>query len=141
MCRLAGELGDAVLLNWLTPEYANISAQLVRDAAEKAGRQSPRIMAYVRASLGEEASARLREEAQRYESYPKYASHFARMGASAFDTSIAAANQDELQSRLAAWDGVVDEIVIRGITAEGTDEQVLELVHKAAPEGQARSSQ
>jgi alkanesulfonate monooxygenase SsuD/methylene tetrahydromethanopterin reductase-like flavin-dependent oxidoreductase (luciferase family) len=133
MCRLAGELGDAVLLNWLTPDYANHSADLVREAAAKAGRPAPRTIAYLRASLGEAASGRLREEAQRYESYPKYANHFARMGRSAFDASIAAPDESELQKQLAAWDGAVDEVVIRGITAHDTSDEVLELVHAAAP--------
>jgi alkanesulfonate monooxygenase SsuD/methylene tetrahydromethanopterin reductase-like flavin-dependent oxidoreductase (luciferase family) len=133
MCKLAGELGDGVLLNWLTPEYAVRSSKLVRDAAQNAGRPAPRIIAYVRAALGDGAFVRLREEAQRYESYPKYANHFARMGASALDASIAAQGKSDLQRALAAWDGVVDEIVIRGMTDHDTEDEVLQLVRAAAP--------
>jgi alkanesulfonate monooxygenase SsuD/methylene tetrahydromethanopterin reductase-like flavin-dependent oxidoreductase (luciferase family) len=133
MCELAGELGDGVLFNWLTPDYAMRSSQLVTDAAQKAGRPAPRIIAYVRAALGDEALVRLREEAERYESYPKYANHFHRMGASALDASIGAQDQPGLQRALAAWDGVVDEVVIRGITAHDTEDEVVQLVRATAP--------
>src|SRR5713101_4236215 len=38
MCRLAGEIADGVLFNWLTPEYARLSADWVRAGAAAAGR-------------------------------------------------------------------------------------------------------
>jgi len=34
MCRLAGEIADGVLFNWLTPEHAKASAALVREGAK-----------------------------------------------------------------------------------------------------------
>jgi alkanesulfonate monooxygenase SsuD/methylene tetrahydromethanopterin reductase-like flavin-dependent oxidoreductase (luciferase family) len=45
MCKLAGEIGDGVLLNWVTPEYARRSADLVREGAAAAKRPTPTIFA------------------------------------------------------------------------------------------------
>src|SRR5262247_1864169 len=58
MCRLAGEVSDGVLFNWLTPEYARESAKLVREGAGKGKRPIPRLCAYVRVGLGPGASGR-----------------------------------------------------------------------------------
>jgi alkanesulfonate monooxygenase SsuD/methylene tetrahydromethanopterin reductase-like flavin-dependent oxidoreductase (luciferase family) len=59
MCQLAGEVADGVLFNWLTPEYARRSAELVRAGADAAKRPMPRLYAYVRVALGPAASERL----------------------------------------------------------------------------------
>src|SRR3989442_2976614 len=42
MCRVAGEVADAVLFNWLTPEHARRSAEWVRAGAAAAGPATPR---------------------------------------------------------------------------------------------------
>jgi alkanesulfonate monooxygenase SsuD/methylene tetrahydromethanopterin reductase-like flavin-dependent oxidoreductase (luciferase family) len=133
MCRLAGAEADGVLFNWLTPDFAARSVAWVREGADEAGRTLPRLFAYVRVALGEEAIVRLRTEAATYESYPAYAKHFKRMGVSAMDTAIAALTPEDIQSRLAAWDGLVDTVVVRAITARDTTDQVLELVKAARP--------
>lgn len=132
MCRLAGEAADGVLFNWLTPEYAKRSAEWVREAAAAAGKPAPRLMAYVRVALGEGAAERLSEEAGRYEAIPQYAAHFKRMGVPAIGTAIAATTPDALTA-LDAWNGVVDEIVVRAITAHDTEAEVVRLVEAAAP--------
>lgn len=51
MCRLAGELADVVLLNWMTPERIRWAHRRVADGARRAGRdpRSVRVSAYVRA--------------------------------------------------------------------------------------------
>src|SRR2546429_3588610 len=41
MCRLAGEVADGVLFNWLTPEHARRSAEWVHAGAAAADRRSP----------------------------------------------------------------------------------------------------
>jgi alkanesulfonate monooxygenase SsuD/methylene tetrahydromethanopterin reductase-like flavin-dependent oxidoreductase (luciferase family) len=38
MLRVAGEVADGVILNWLAPEDVPKSVAVVREAAEKAGR-------------------------------------------------------------------------------------------------------
>ena len=134
MCRLAGAEADGVLFNWLTPEWASRSIELVRAGAEQAGRPMPRLMAYVRVALGDQAITRLRGEAETYEGYPAYAAHFKRMGVSAMGTAVTVATPQELRTGLAAWDGVVDELVIRAIAAEDTVEEVNRLIEAASPE-------
>src|SRR5712692_811371 len=114
MCRLAGEAADGVVLNWLTPEYARVSADWVREGAAAAGREVPTVIAYIRVGLGEAARARIKREAANYEGIRAYADHFARMGVPAFDTAIAGDSGGEIQAGLARWDGVVDDVVVRG---------------------------
>lgn len=133
MCRLAGELADGVLFNWLTPEYARTSADHVQEGARAAGRSTPQLMTYVRVALREEGRQRLQKEAARYESIPAYAKHFERMGASGLDASVTGDDRDAIQQGLREWDGVLDEIVVRSITPNDTLDETLELVDAAAP--------
>jgi alkanesulfonate monooxygenase SsuD/methylene tetrahydromethanopterin reductase-like flavin-dependent oxidoreductase (luciferase family) len=133
MCRLAGEIADGVLFNWLTPDFARHQADLVREGAEKAGRPTPRLVTYVRVALGPDGHAKLQSEANRYGQNPAYAAHFERMGVSGYEASIPASNAEEIQEGLKAWDGVLDEIVVRSITSNDTLEETLALVRGGAP--------
>jgi alkanesulfonate monooxygenase SsuD/methylene tetrahydromethanopterin reductase-like flavin-dependent oxidoreductase (luciferase family) len=133
MCRLAGEVADGVLLNWVTPEYARRSADEVRAGASAAGRTPPRIYAYVRLALGAAGRARTADEAQRYAGIPAYAANFARMGVKPIDTAIAVDTPAEVTSALARWRGAVDEIVLRAVTPHDTSEETLALVRAAKP--------
>jgi alkanesulfonate monooxygenase SsuD/methylene tetrahydromethanopterin reductase-like flavin-dependent oxidoreductase (luciferase family) len=128
MCHLAGEVADGVLFNWLTPEYARRSAELVRAGAKAAGRQMPRTYAYVRVALGPAAGARLHDEGGRYAAIPAYGAHFERMGVKPVDTGIAANSPADIKAGLAAWQGAVDEIVLRAIVAKDTAEDHLTLL-------------
>ncbi len=131
MCQLAGEVADGVLFNWLTPEYARRSAELVRAGADAAKRPMPRLYAYVRVALGPAAAERLADEGGRYDAIPAYHAHFVRMGVKPVDTAIAATSADGIKRALAAWDGAVDEVVLRAITAKDTVEDHLTLVRAA----------
>ena len=133
MCRLAGEVADAVLFNWLTPEHARRSAEWVRAGATAAGRHMPKLFAYVRVALGAAACDRLLEEAARYAAIPAYAAHFARMGVKPAETAIAAQSPDTLAPALGKWQGVVDEIVLRAITGTDTVEENVALLRAAKP--------
>jgi alkanesulfonate monooxygenase SsuD/methylene tetrahydromethanopterin reductase-like flavin-dependent oxidoreductase (luciferase family) len=133
MCRLGGEVADGVLLNWLTPAYARRSAEWIRDGAAEAARRPPRIMAYVRVAIGRAARDRLRGEASRYAGYPAYAANFKRMGASPIDTSIAVDSPAAVPQALAAWDGVLDDLVIRVMPATDTAEDHLAVIRAARP--------
>jgi alkanesulfonate monooxygenase SsuD/methylene tetrahydromethanopterin reductase-like flavin-dependent oxidoreductase (luciferase family) len=133
MCRLAGEVADGVLFNWLTPEYARRSTERVREGAAAARREPPKLYAYVRVALGPAAVDRLQEEAARYAAVAAYAANFARMGLKPVETAIAAQTPDAVQRGLAQWHGVVDHIIIRAITAKDTVEEHLALVRAAAP--------
>ena len=133
MCRVAGEVADGVLFNWLTPEYARLSAERVREGAAAARRQPPKLFAYVRVALGPGAGDRLQEEANRYAGIPAYGANFARMGLKPVETAIAAESPDAVRRGLGKWQGVVDEVVIRAITAKDTVEEHVALVRAAAP--------
>jgi alkanesulfonate monooxygenase SsuD/methylene tetrahydromethanopterin reductase-like flavin-dependent oxidoreductase (luciferase family) len=133
MCRLAGEIADGVLFNWLTPEHARHSAELVRAGAAAAGRPAPKLCAYVRVALGAAAGDRLQEEGDRYAKIPAYADNFARMGVKPVDTAIAGATPEAIQAGLGKWRGIVDELVIRSITAKDTVEENTALVRAARP--------
>jgi len=133
MCRLAGEIADGVLFNWLTPEHARLSADWVRAGAAAAGRQPPKLFAYVRIALGPAACDRLLEEGARYAAIPAYASHFARMGVKPEETAIAAQSPEAIPPAVAKWQGAVDEVVLRAITGADTIEEHLALLSAAKP--------
>jgi alkanesulfonate monooxygenase SsuD/methylene tetrahydromethanopterin reductase-like flavin-dependent oxidoreductase (luciferase family) len=133
MCRLAGEVGDGVLLNWVNPEHARRSAELVREGAAAAGRPVPKLFAYVRLALGAAAHERLRGEANRYAAIPAYGANFERMGVKPETTAIAAHAPEEIAPALAKWRGVVDEVVLRAITATDTVDETVALVRAARP--------
>ncbi len=132
MCHLAGEVADGVLFNWLTPEYAKRSADLVRAGAQAAKRPVPRLYAYVRLALGPVAADRLADEGGRYDAIPAYHAHFVRMGVKPVDTVIAATSAAGIKAALKAWDGAVDEVVLRAIAAQDTVEDHLALVDAAS---------
>jgi alkanesulfonate monooxygenase SsuD/methylene tetrahydromethanopterin reductase-like flavin-dependent oxidoreductase (luciferase family) len=133
MCRLAGEIADGVLFNWLTPEHARVSAEWVREGAKAAGRPTPLLCAYVRVAVGPAAMDRLEEEGTRYAAIPAYGAHFQRMGVKPAETSVAAQRADEVGPALARWQAVLDEVVVRAITAQDTLEENLALVRAAKP--------
>ncbi|MBA3416361.1 MAG: LLM class flavin-dependent oxidoreductase [Chloroflexia bacterium] len=132
MCRLAGETADTVLLNWLTPAYVPPSAALTLDAAAEAGRPRPWIVGYVRAALAE-GLPRLEAEAARYAGFPAYAANFARMGATALETTVQAADRAGIEAGLAPYLPRLDETVVRAIAAEETAASYLRLLAAAAP--------
>jgi len=133
MCRLAGEIADGVLFNWLTPEHARVSAGWVRAGAAAAGRTPPTLFAYVRLALGAKACEKLAEEGGRYAAIPAYGAHFERMGVKPVGTCIAAQSPAEISTALGKWRGVVDEVVLRAITGDDTVEENLALLRAARP--------
>lgn len=133
MTEAGGAVGDGVLFNWQTPETAQSSGQICRDAAEAAGRPRPMVMAYVRTALLPQADERLDVEAGRYASIPAYAAHFARMGVAARDTAVSGPDAASLQPQIAAHETALDETVVRAITADDTAASILELLRACAP--------
>ena len=133
MCALAGEVADSVLLNWVTPEYARRSADIVREAASKAGRTAPKVFAYVRLAMGPAAAAKFQDEGERYAAIPAYGANFARIGVKPAETGIVADTPRAVANALARWRGAVDEVVIRAITGADTVDENLALVRAAKP--------
>ena len=133
MCHLAGEVADGGLFNWLTPEHARESAELVRAGARVAGRRPPVLYAYVRVAVGPAGAARLADEAGRYAAIPAYAANFARMGVKPVDTGIAAASAEAVAPALAAWRGAVDHVVVRAITGRDAIDETLAVLRASRP--------
>lgn len=131
MCRLGGEVADGLLLSWLTPEAAKAAAGFVKEGADAAGRPVPVLASYLRAALPA-AEAKLRQEADRYAGYPVYAAHFARFGVKAIETTVFG-TEPEIQRKLARFDGLLDEVIVRAIAAEESGRSYLELVKACAP--------
>jgi alkanesulfonate monooxygenase SsuD/methylene tetrahydromethanopterin reductase-like flavin-dependent oxidoreductase (luciferase family) len=132
-CRVAGEIADAVLFNWLTPEHARVSSGWVEEGAAKAGRSRPKIYAYIRAALGPDAGERTVAEGGRYSRVDSYAAQFERMGASPLETAIAATEPAEIAEALESWEGVVDAIVLRLLPSAETAEAHEALLRAGPP--------
>jgi len=133
MCRLAGEIADGVLFNWLTPEHAKASAALVREGAQAAKRPAPRMFAYVRLAMGPGAAERVTKEGARYAAVPAYQANFDRMGVKPETTAIVADAPGDVARALARWNGVVDEVVLRALPADEGVESTLALLRAATP--------
>jgi alkanesulfonate monooxygenase SsuD/methylene tetrahydromethanopterin reductase-like flavin-dependent oxidoreductase (luciferase family) len=134
MCAVAGEVGDAVLFNWLLPAYVAGSRERVESSAEAAGRPRPLMMAYVRCAIMPHAEERLKQEAARYSGNPNYAAHFERQGVEAAHTAVRGTGATSLQSRIEPYEDVLDETVIRAITVDDTLASIMELLNATAPQ-------
>ncbi|MCC6791366.1 MAG: LLM class flavin-dependent oxidoreductase [Thermomicrobiales bacterium] len=124
MIELSGR-SNAALLNWMTAAWVESAAAGLRAAG------GTEIISYVRTALPE-SRALLEKEAARYTAVPAYGRHFDRMGVAAFDTS-AFGDADAIQAKLATFDGVLDETVVRSIVGESTLAANLALLEAAAP--------
>ena len=133
MTQLAGAVADGVLFNWFTPGFERQSRDQVVTAARLAGRPQPLIMSYVRCGLLPQAQQKLEERSDRYAKIPQYARHFTRMGVSARETCVSGADADALQAGIAEHEQVLDETIVRCITADDTASSVLELLRVCAP--------
>lgn len=83
--RLAGEVADGVILNWLPPEGIEKASLLAREAAADAGRRI-RVIAYLRTAVVDdgldehEMRVALREQTYAYLSLPTYANSLRQVG-------------------------------------------------------------
>jgi alkanesulfonate monooxygenase SsuD/methylene tetrahydromethanopterin reductase-like flavin-dependent oxidoreductase (luciferase family) len=123
---LAARVADGILFNWLSTDAARgAMAQLRADAP--AGR-TPEGILYARTIADEAARPALEVEAARYRSFPSYAANFARLGLDPLDTAI-----DLTGGRAVPDYGDLDELVLRAITATGSESALARLVDVAAP--------
>ncbi|MCA9861199.1 MAG: LLM class flavin-dependent oxidoreductase [Thermomicrobiales bacterium] len=129
MVSLAAREADAVLLNWLTPRQARLSARDVR--AEQGEGHHCEVIAYVRVALPG-GFEQLSGEGDRYASFPAYARHFARMQAQPLDTS-AYGTKAEIQNGLAAFDREVDETVVRAVAEREALDAYMGILTSAKP--------
>ncbi len=125
MCRLAGEVADLVLLNWMSPQRVAWSRRHIQAGSTRAGRgQPPEVVGYVRAAMGKGAIDRIRSEAERYYAMPAYRRHFDAMGEELRSVGINADDED-LQTNLTPYGEVLDEVVIRALPETDSLESTL----------------
>jgi alkanesulfonate monooxygenase SsuD/methylene tetrahydromethanopterin reductase-like flavin-dependent oxidoreductase (luciferase family) len=142
MLALAGEIADAVLLDWPAPRYVVDAAEIVARGAAEGQRPRPWIGGYVFTAVGSPSIAKLRREAEHYAAIPSYAAHFARMGVGPMETVAYAEGAAALGGGLAPFDAVLDETVVRAVVAEEETSALgyLEVLYAAAPSTGAGSS-
>jgi alkanesulfonate monooxygenase SsuD/methylene tetrahydromethanopterin reductase-like flavin-dependent oxidoreductase (luciferase family) len=133
MIELAGEVADGVLLNWMTPEYVAHCGRLTRAAAARANRPAASLMCYVRCGLTPGAAPRLEQELAHYDGVRSFDEHVARMGVDARDACLLAPDADALQRGLARFQPVLDETIVRAITATDELDDLLALLRACAP--------
>ena len=120
MSELAGSHYDGAFFNWMTPGFAAGAREKVEAGASAAGRETPPIFGYVRVAVGADATERLAKEESFYRQlHPGYEHHFERLGEPEGTVGIAAPNPAAAQEALAAYDAVLDTVVVRGL-ASGT---------------------
>ena len=133
MCELAGSSYDGVFFNWMTPEFAAGARQKVEAGAQAAGRETPAVFGYVRTAVGPDAAERLAKEESFYRDLHKgYRDHFDRLGEPEGSVGVAAPNPAAAQDSLAAYEGSLDTIVVRGLASAKVDSMTA-LAEAAAP--------
>lgn len=128
MRALGAQHADGILLNWLTPESASLAME---DRRRDAPDSDANVALYIRCALGLENHEAIKTEAARYSSSPNYAANFKRLGFEAMDAAVCVDDGASLRERLAQYQNVVDEPVLRAITAEDTLEAYSSLVDAA----------
>jgi alkanesulfonate monooxygenase SsuD/methylene tetrahydromethanopterin reductase-like flavin-dependent oxidoreductase (luciferase family) len=118
MCELAGAEFDGVFFNWMTPEFAASAREKVEAGAADAGRDTPPVFGYVRTAVGPDAAERLAKEESFYRDLHKgYRDHFDRLAEPEGTVGVAAADQDDARRKLAAYEGPLNTIVVRGLAS------------------------
>jgi len=130
--RLAAEQADGLLLSWLPPDLAAAARDEAVAPAAAAGRPRPHVALYARTAVDAEAHPALRDEAERYASFPGYAANFARTGRGPLDGSILATDGPSLRVRISEYEHAVDELVLRAITADGSPAAIRGIIDAVA---------
>ncbi len=132
MCALAGSDYDGAFFNWMTPGFAAGARQKVEAGAQDAGRPTPPVFGYVRTAVGPDAAERLAKEESFYRDlHAGYRNHFDRLEEPEGTVGVAAADADEAQSRLCAYEAL-DTVVVRGLASARIDAMAA-VAESAAP--------
>lgn len=121
---LAARVADGILFNWLTPAAATDAMATLREDA--AGRRVEGIL-YTRTVASPDARATLESEAARYASIRQYGANFGRLGMDPLDSTIDL-NEPGSLDRF----GMVDELVLRVVTATGSEAELVEVIEAGA---------
>jgi len=118
MCTLGGAEFDGVFFNWMTPGFAAGARRHVEAGARDAGREAPPIFGYVRTAVGPDAAERLAKEESFYRDLHKgYRDHFDRLAEPEGTVGVAAADREQADAALAAYEGPLDAVVVRGLAS------------------------
>jgi alkanesulfonate monooxygenase SsuD/methylene tetrahydromethanopterin reductase-like flavin-dependent oxidoreductase (luciferase family) len=132
MCALAGASYDGAFFNWMTPGFAAGAREQVEAGAAEAG-DAPPIFGYVRTAVGPDAAERLAKEESFYRDlHDGYRNHFDRLGEPEGTVGVAAADSEDAQSKIAAYEGPLDTVVVRGL-ASANAEAMTAVAEAAAP--------
>ncbi len=132
MCELAGAEFDGVFFNWMTPGFAAGAREKVAAGASAAGRPTPPVFGYVRTAVGPDAAERLAKEESFYRDlHDGYRNHFARLDEPEGTVGVAAADAEDAETQLAAYEAL-DTIVVRGL-ASARVETMTAVAEAAAP--------
>ncbi len=133
MCELAGSAYDGVFFNWMTPGFASGARAKVEAGAADTGRPTPPVFGYVRTAVGPDAPERLAKEESFYRDLHKgYRDHFDRLAEPEGTVGVAAADSEDVQRQLSAYEGTLDTIVVRGL-ASAKVEPMTALAQAARP--------
>jgi alkanesulfonate monooxygenase SsuD/methylene tetrahydromethanopterin reductase-like flavin-dependent oxidoreductase (luciferase family) len=118
MCALAGSSYDGAFFNWMTPAFAAQAREKVEAGAAEAGRETPPVFGYVRTAVGPDAAERLAKEESFYRDlHAGYRNHFDRLGEPEGTVGVAAADSSDAQAQIAAYEGPLDTVVVRGLAS------------------------
>jgi alkanesulfonate monooxygenase SsuD/methylene tetrahydromethanopterin reductase-like flavin-dependent oxidoreductase (luciferase family) len=132
MCAFAGAEFDGVFFNWMTPGFAASARENVEAGAADADREPPPVLGYVRTAVGPDAADRLaKEEAFYRDLHDGYRNHFDRLGEPEGTVGVAAADREQAQRELGAYEAL-DVVVVRGL-ASANVEAMTALAEAAAP--------
>ena len=133
MCELGGSAYDGVFFNWMTPTFAAGARAKVEAGAADTDRPTPPVFGYVRTAVGPDAPERLAKEESFYRDLHKgYRDHFDRLAEPEGTVGVAATDSDDAQQQLAAYEGPLDTIVVRGLASAKVDPMTA-LAEAAAP--------
>ncbi len=116
LCRLAGELADGALFNWMVPAHAARAGGWVDEGAVAAGRAAPITALYVRVAVGRDAPTRLRDEEGRYRRLA--AAHFDSMNVPVGSVGLSGPARPDVVEGLAPYRSVVDLPIVRVLAAD-----------------------
>jgi alkanesulfonate monooxygenase SsuD/methylene tetrahydromethanopterin reductase-like flavin-dependent oxidoreductase (luciferase family) len=125
MLRVAGEVGDGAILNWLSAEDVRKSVSVVREAATQAGRDPNTIEITARLMVSvdpptPEADIGVRRHINTYLNVPVYKAFHEWLGrAQELAPMWQAWSQGDRKGAVAAIpEGVIDDLILRGSAAE-----------------------
>jgi alkanesulfonate monooxygenase SsuD/methylene tetrahydromethanopterin reductase-like flavin-dependent oxidoreductase (luciferase family) len=132
MCALAGREYDGAFFNWMTPAFAASARLNVESGAADTEQGTPPCFGYVRVAVGDDAATRLaKEEAFYRDLHDGYRSHFERLGEPEGTVGVAAADRDQAQAALGAYEAL-DVTVVRAL-ASANLEAMSAVAEAAAP--------